>query len=84
MGVDHYFVKIAGSWRRTTDPEVHRTDFWVDRQEGDQGWSHNRYYFNGVDDAIEFCQESPENITGLSGLMRVVMKDKPEEFSQLK
>jgi hypothetical protein len=44
VGIDHYYVKIAGSWRHTTDPEV----------------------------------------TGVSGLMRLGMKDKPEEFSKLK
>ena len=77
MSVDNYFVKVAGTWRRTTDPEVHRTDFWVDR------YGDDRYYFSGVDDAVEFCQEKPETITGVSGLMRVVMKDKPEEFSKL-
>jgi len=57
MAVDHYFVKVLGSWRQTTDPEVHRTDFWVDRQES---CFDNRYFFNGVDEAAEFCQTSPK------------------------
>jgi hypothetical protein len=84
MGIDNYYVKVAGTWRHTTDPEVHRTDFWIDRHEGDQGTFDNPYYFSGIDEAADFCQEYPETIVGVSPLLLVVIKNKPERWPGVK
>jgi len=74
-----YFVRVAGTWRETMDPEVHRTDFWVELK---QGLGHNRYYFSGIDEAAECCQGTPEDVVAVSPLLRLVIKDAPERWPE--
>jgi hypothetical protein len=77
VGIDNYFVKIAGTWRNTLDPEAHRTDFWVDRHEA---VSDQRYFFGASDEAMEFFRQSPQSVTALSPAL-VEMKIRQDEGS---
>jgi hypothetical protein len=81
MSVDNYFVKVAGTWRETKDPEVHWTDFWIDLHEAG---SDHRYFFGRIDEAAEACQDGPGNIVNVSPLLRVVIQDKPERWPRVK